>query len=142
LVPSYLLLGEASIGLSRFQQAEEYLSLAKYAVLKKPDCSHSLRSQLHRNFGRLYASQGKFEEAVYQLANDVYYSSLQFGPENISTTGGYFQLGTVFAAKNQQSSALAMFEKVVEIWYAALTSATKTMEQTNVEIIGNVTLLL
>ncbi len=100
----YLLLGEASTGLSRYQQAEEYLSLAKYAILKKPDCSYSLRSQLHRNFGRLfpfgspnlttqsYFSLGKYDEALEQLANDVYYSSLQFGPENTSTSGGNCKL--------------------------------------------------
>lgn len=71
LVPSYLLLGEASIGLGRLRQAEEYLALAKYAILKKPDCSYLIRSQLHRNFGKLYAKEGKNAEALKSLANDV-----------------------------------------------------------------------
>lgn len=136
LVPSYLLLGEASIGLGRYQQAEEYLSLAKFAILKKPDCAYSLRSQLHRNFGRLYSSQGKYDEALQQLANDIYYCSLQFGPESIHTTGGYYQMGNVFISKNNYENALAMYEKVVEIWYANLNHAIQTLETTHVEIIG------
>lgn len=71
LVPAYLLLGEASIGLKQYAQAEEYLSLAKWSVLKSPGCENSVRAQLHRNFGLLYASQGRFDEAVKQLAHDV-----------------------------------------------------------------------
>ena len=45
-------------------------------------------------------------------------------------------MGNVFVARNQYDSALAMFEKVIEIWYAAISSAIKTLEQTHVEIIG------
>ncbi|PRP89213.1 hypothetical protein PROFUN_01933 [Planoprotostelium fungivorum] len=135
LVPSYLLLGEASIGLNRYPQAEEYLSLAKYAVLKKPDCSHAMRSQLHRNFGKLYASLGKYDEALEQLAADIYYSSLAMGPEHEGTTGGYYHMGNVFVAQEQYESALAMYEKVVEIWYMTLNEAVRTLEDTNVELI-------
>ncbi|KAJ3158151.1 Zinc finger MYND domain-containing protein 12 [Geranomyces michiganensis] len=35
LVPAYLLLGESSIGLNQLAQAEDYLSLAKWALMKK-----------------------------------------------------------------------------------------------------------
>ena len=38
----------------------------------------------------------RYEEALRQLADDVYYSSLMVGPEHIDTSGGYFQLGNVF----------------------------------------------
>ena len=38
LVPSYLLLAEANLGLGRFKQAEEFLSLANWSILKNPDC--------------------------------------------------------------------------------------------------------
>ena len=75
-MPAYLLLAEANLGILKYRPAEEYLTLANWAVLKTPNCSNALRSQLRRNFGRLYASQGKYEEALRQLADDVYYSSL------------------------------------------------------------------
>ncbi|KAI8824334.1 uncharacterized protein EV422DRAFT_317033 [Fimicolochytrium jonesii] len=35
LIPSYLLLGESSIGLGQLSQAEEYLSLARWALMKR-----------------------------------------------------------------------------------------------------------
>ncbi len=46
-------------------------------------------------------------------------------------------MGNVFSAKLQYDNALVMFEKVVEIWYAALTAAITTLETTNIEDIGN-----
>ena len=62
-MPSYLLLAEANLGLRNLAQAEEFLSLANYSVLKNPECSNTIRSQLHRNFGKLYALQGKNQQA-------------------------------------------------------------------------------
>ena len=64
-----------------------------------PVASHELQSQLHRNFGRMYGRQGKFDEALRALAQDAYYCSLASGPEDVSTATSYFLLGDVFAAK-------------------------------------------
>ena len=36
-------------------------------------CSNSLRSQLNRNFGKLYALQGKHTDALRHMAHDIYY---------------------------------------------------------------------
>ncbi|KAJ3123213.1 Zinc finger MYND domain-containing protein 12 [Nowakowskiella sp. JEL0407] len=116
LVPSYLLLGEASIGLKQYKQSEDYLSLAKWAVLKAEKCENKIRSQLHRNFGMLYASQGNYEEALKQLALDIYYSSLLKGPEDIVVTGGYFQLACVFEKQDRKEQATSVFDKIVAIW--------------------------
>ena len=121
LVPAYLLIAEANLGLARYRQAEEQLTLANWVLLKSPDASNALRSQLRRNFGRLYASQSKFDEALRQLADDVYYSSLMVGPEHVDTSGGYFQLGNVFYSMNKVENALAMYDKVVDIWYKCIT---------------------
>ena len=52
--------------ISLCRQAEEFLSLANWSVLKNPDCSNHLRSQLHRNFGKLYSAQGKLDEALVE----------------------------------------------------------------------------
>ncbi|WAR14938.1 ZMY12-like protein [Mya arenaria] len=71
LVPSYLILGEASIGLGRLEQAEEYLAQAQWTVLKTPECSNAIKSKLYRNLGLLYAAKGEYDEALRQLANDV-----------------------------------------------------------------------
>ncbi|KAJ3209974.1 Zinc finger MYND domain-containing protein 12 [Dinochytrium kinnereticum] len=123
LVPSYLLLGEASIGLKQYQQAEDYLSLAKWAVLKSEKCENSVRAHLHKNFGLLYASQGNYDEALQQLAQDIYYSSLDHGPDHIAASGGYFQLGNVFHRQGKTEQVVAVFDKVVNIWKTSLKSS-------------------
>eukprot|EP00741_Cyanophora_paradoxa_P022408 tig00021463_g21634.t1 len=117
LVPAYLLLAEANLGLQRYKQAEEYLSLANWSIVKNPDCSHAVRSQLHRNFGKLYASQGKGDDALKQLAHDVYYSSLMFGPEHVVTAGGLFQMAQVFMQQERSEEGHAVFDKVHSVWH-------------------------
>lgn len=72
-----------------------------------------LKSQLYRNFGKLYASQGKYEEALRQLANDIYFSSLQVGPDHVDTAGGFYYLATVFYLQKRVDCALAMCDKVI-----------------------------
>jgi hypothetical protein len=57
--------------LKQYDQAEDYLSLAKWAVMKAPYCAHKFKAQLHRNFGLLYSAQGNYDDALYHLANDV-----------------------------------------------------------------------
>ena len=42
------------------------------------------------------------------------------GPEHIDTSGGLFQLANVFFSMNQVENALAMYDKVVDIWYKCL----------------------
>jgi tetratricopeptide (TPR) repeat protein len=72
LVPTYLLLGKASIGLKQYSQAEEYLSMAKWALLKLKDFSQEIRGLLHRNIGLLYLSKGNYEDALKETALDVH----------------------------------------------------------------------
>ncbi|KAM9037288.1 zinc finger MYND domain-containing protein 12 isoform 3-T3 [Sarcophilus harrisii] len=70
VVPAYLLLTEASIGLGQIVQAEEYLAQAQWIVLKATECSDEIQSLLHRNLGLLHTAKGNYEEARYHLAND------------------------------------------------------------------------
>jgi tetratricopeptide (TPR) repeat protein len=116
LVSCHLLLAEANLGLGRQKFTAEYLARANWCILKNPDCSNRLKSQLYRTFGKLYASQGKYDESLRQLANDIYFSSLQSGPEHVDTAGGYYYMATVFYLQSKIDSALGMCDKVVEIW--------------------------
>jgi len=120
LVPAYLLLAESNLGLKRYKVAEEFLLYANWSVLKNNDCSNELKSQLYRNFGKLYASQGRFQDALRQLALDIYYSSLESGPEHIDTAGGYFYLADVFMTMGSVEHALALYDKVVDVFYRFL----------------------
>ncbi len=134
LVPTYLLLAEANLGLKRLKSAEEFLSLANWSVLKNPECSNTIRSQLHRNFGKLYAAQGKHAEALQQLSQDVYYASLEVGPEHVDTAGGYYHMANIFYNQNQIENALAFYDKVVDVWYKFLASVRNNTE--NIDTLG------
>eukprot|EP00953_Heterococcus_sp_UTEX-ZZ885_P002754 2008-Heterococcus_DN1.PRE.3 len=59
MVPPYLLLSQANLGLGRLLAAEDFLSSASWTILKNPDCSNGIRSQLHRNMGKLHTAQNK-----------------------------------------------------------------------------------
>jgi hypothetical protein len=101
MVPPYLLLSEANLGLGLLRNAEQFLNLANWAVLKNAGCGNAIRSQLHRNFGKLFTAQGKLSEALEELSKDIYCSSLEVGPEHIDTSAGYFLMGNVFYSERK-----------------------------------------
>lgn len=120
LVPSYLLLAEANLGLRRLKIAEEFLSLANWNILKHPQAGSSMMSNLQRNFGRLYAAQQRYNEALQAFATDIYHSSLEFGPENIRSAPSYFHMGRVFQSHQKSDRASSFYAKVVEIYVSFL----------------------
>jgi tetratricopeptide (TPR) repeat protein len=120
VVKPFLILAEINLGTFGLTQAENYLSRANYSVLKNPSASNALRSKLHRNFGKLYALKGSYSDALRHMAKDIYYLSLDLGPENVQTAVGYFNMGNVFIAQSQLEKGLAFYDKVVDIWYKYL----------------------
>ncbi|XP_054994392.1 zinc finger MYND domain-containing protein 12 [Sorex araneus] len=116
LVPAYLLLSEASLGMGHIVQAEEYLSQAQWTVLKSTECSSATHSLLHRNLGLLYIAKENYDEARYHLANDIYHASCAFGTEDIRTSGGYFHLASIFYLLEKWDLADTLYTKVTEIW--------------------------
>lgn len=130
LVPSYLILGEASIGLGRLEQAEEYLAQAQWTVLKTPQCSNAIKSKLYRNLGLLYAAKGDYEDALRQLANDIYHASEEFGTHDIRTSGGYYHMGNVFFRQGRMDVADSLYRQVTDIWYTHLYSIVKVRTRT------------
>lgn len=120
LVPSYLILAEASIGLHKLQQAEEYLAQAQWTVLKTPDSSHAIKSKLYRNWGLLHAAEGNYEEALRNLADDIFNASEQYGTDNIGTSGGYFHMANVFFRQNHMDVASSLYGRVTDIWHSHL----------------------
>lgn len=139
LVPSYLLLAEANLGLRRLKIAEEFLSLANWNILKHPQAGSSMMSNLQRNFGRLYAAQQRYNEALQAFATDIYHSSLEFGPENIRSAPSYFHMGRVFQSHQKSDRAGSFYAKVVGIYTVFLegwldSSSSEQLEITAVEI--------
>jgi hypothetical protein len=72
LIPSYLILAEASLGLKQLNQCWEYLSQAQYTVLQQSEQAPlSITSQLARNMAQLSIARKEYDEATRHLANDV-----------------------------------------------------------------------
>jgi len=120
LVPSYLILGEASVGLGKLSEAEEYLAKADWTVLKTPDCTNAIKSKLNRNLGLLNAAKGDFAEALENFADDIYHASEEFGTDDIHTAGGYFHMGNVFFRQGKMDVADSLYRQVIAIWHGHL----------------------
>jgi tetratricopeptide (TPR) repeat protein len=120
ILSAYLLLAEANLGLKRDKVAEEHLIHAHYIILHNDSVSSEVRSRVHRNFGRLFTLQQRYEEALTHLATDVYCAAQCYGANHISTAGGYVLMAEAFNYSKDRDSALAFFDKVVEIWYSFL----------------------
>jgi hypothetical protein len=77
LIPSYLILAEASLGLKQLNQCWEYLSQAQYTVLQQqqqqdqPPPPPAITSQLARNMAQLSIARKDYDDAARHLANDV-----------------------------------------------------------------------
>eukprot|EP00698_Gefionella_okellyi_P018115 TRINITY_DN5406_c0_g1_i1.p1 TRINITY_DN5406_c0_g1~~TRINITY_DN5406_c0_g1_i1.p1 ORF type:complete len:352 (+),score=41.51 TRINITY_DN5406_c0_g1_i1:44-1099(+) len=122
LVPAYLQLGEASAGLDRLAQAEEYLALARWLILKDSTVSAVLRARMHRLVGRLHQLQGRFEQASREHAHGVFWASTADGPRSPAAADAAYHLGAALYEGGDAQGALAVFTAVVRAWDEALES--------------------
>jgi len=90
--------------------------LANWNILKHPQAGSSMMSNLQRNFGRLYAAQQRYNEALQAFATDIYHSSLEFGPENLRSAPSYFHMGRVFQSHQKSDRASSFYSKVVDVY--------------------------
>eukprot|EP00659_Diplonema_papillatum_P008445 gene8445-13020_t len=121
LIPSYFHLARTNQYMDRFKAAEEFLSLAQWIILKNSSTDTALQAELHQTYGLLYASDGRLDAALKQLALATYFLTELNGPNSILTSFGYFDLGNVFAAMGGMEAAMAYYDKVKDIWYDHLT---------------------
>ncbi|CAF1223472.1 unnamed protein product, partial [Didymodactylos carnosus] len=120
LIPSYLILAEASLGLKHLGQCWEYLSQAQYTVLQNPNPPLYITSKLYRNLAQLNIARKDYEEALRNLANDVYDASTYYGTEHHKVAGGYFLLGKVFKLLNKLEVTDSLYKQVSDMWYTHL----------------------
>ncbi|XP_035238484.1 zinc finger MYND domain-containing protein 12 isoform X1 [Anguilla anguilla] len=120
LVPAYLLLAEANIGLGNLSPAEQYLSWADWTVVRTPDCSRTVRHKLHRCMGRLFIVKGNLEGALFHLANDIYYASEEYGQDSIVTCGGYYLMADVFFRQGKMDIVNSLYTEVANTWHTHL----------------------
>lgn len=138
VVPCYLALADAHIGASKLKKAEEFLSLTNWNIVKSGEALHEPRGRMHLIYGKLYTLREKYDDALHQVANAVYHLSMEYGPEHLETSFGYFHIGTVFLAQGRKDPALAMFDKVVDIWYKFLSSIEVIDHQKETQEIENI----
>ena len=60
-------------GLNQLREAEQYLSQARWGVVRAPECEPGIKARLHRNLGQLEAAKGNYSEARKHFAEDVSY---------------------------------------------------------------------
>lgn len=85
---------------------------ANWTVLKTPACSDAIKSKLYRNLGLLYAAKGDYEEALRQLADDIYHAAQVFGTDDIRTAGAYYHMANIFFRKNQMNVSDSLYTRV------------------------------
>ncbi|KAM7404518.1 hypothetical protein PAMP_011861 [Pampus punctatissimus] len=126
LVPAYLLLADANMGMGNLTLVAELLSQAEWAVLKSPECGHAVHHRLHRSLGRLHAATGNLEAALLNFANDIYFASEEYGLDSTVTYGGYFLMADVFAKQGKMPIAHSLYSGVAHVWHSHLAKLLKT----------------
>ncbi|XP_074498611.1 zinc finger MYND domain-containing protein 12 [Sebastes fasciatus] len=124
IVPAYLLLAEANMGLGNLARVAELLSQAEWAVVKSPE--HAVPHRLHRSLGRLHMATGNLDVALFNFANDIYFASEEYGLDSTVTCGGYVLMAEVFAKRGEMPVARSLYSKVAHIWHRHLTKRLKT----------------
>jgi hypothetical protein len=64
--------------------------------------------------------QGKLEDALQAFAEDVYHCACEYGPQDVRTSLGYYNLSKVLAEAGNSAGAVSCSEMVVNIWCTAL----------------------
>ncbi|KAJ0064488.1 hypothetical protein NL108_006955 [Boleophthalmus pectinirostris] len=121
LVPAYLLLADAYMGLGNVSTAAGLLSQAEFSVFKNPDCGNELHHRLHRSLGRLQSTTGDLDGALFNFANDIYYATEEYGLGSIVCSNGYFLMASVFAKQGKTLIVRSLYNEVAETWHSHLT---------------------
>ncbi|XP_043981988.1 zinc finger MYND domain-containing protein 12 isoform X1 [Gambusia affinis] len=122
LVPAYILLAEANMGLGNLSVVAELLSQAEWAVLKNPELGASIQQQLHRSLAHFHTSAGNLETALFHFANDIYFACEEYGLDSSATTKGYFLIADVFARQGRMLVVHSLYCEVAERWHKHLSS--------------------
>ncbi|CAG9460908.1 unnamed protein product [Pedinophyceae sp. YPF-701] len=109
MFPLYLLAAQANLGMRRERACEDLLSLASHLANSQPqeDITPVMAAQKARLWGQLYSMQGRQREALQSFAEDVYNCSLAYGPSDIRTSLGFYNIGKALLALGEREKSLA-----------------------------------
>ena len=71
----------------------------------------------------MYSLQSRYDKALESFAEDIFCCSQEYGPLDVRTSLGFYNMGKVFEAEGGQSAAIANHAMVVRIWLNALVQA-------------------
>eukprot|EP00035_Acanthoeca_spectabilis_P024139 m.452496 g.452496 ORF g.452496 m.452496 type:complete len:271 (+) comp20340_c0_seq1:24-836(+) len=120
LIDPYIVIGLANAGLGMLTRSEKILAVANFVLVKHPDAPAETKSKLYRALGAMYTAREKYPEALRILADDVYHSSIAYGPESSRTAGGYYLMADVFDKYGDTDTSTALRNKVAQIWRKSL----------------------
>ncbi|KAK5863377.1 hypothetical protein PBY51_000411 [Eleginops maclovinus] len=124
MVPAYLLLAEANMGMGNLARAAELLSQAEWAALKSSE--HAVHQRLHRCLGHLHTATGNLEAALFNFANDIYFASEEYGLGSTVTHGGYFLMANVYAKLGEMPIVRSLYYEVAKTWHYQLSNFLET----------------
>ncbi|KAJ3009143.1 Zinc finger MYND domain-containing protein 12, partial [Thoreauomyces humboldtii] len=115
LVPAYLLLGESSIGLAQLSQAEDYLSLAKWALMNKREADKVAEKGSPLHHQKQDRQQDELDEV--QPGDDP--AALLQAPEHCTVRALLHRnFGLLYRAKRMWTEAADSF--ALDIYYSSL----------------------
>lgn len=121
MFPLYLLAAQANLGLRRANECEKFLGMSCWLVTKFPhQTTNVMSSQLNRLYGQMYALKNRYDKALEAFAQDIFCCSQEYGPLDVRTSLGFYNMGKVFEANMEESKALANYSMVVRVWLNAL----------------------
>ena len=117
LFPLYLLAAQANLGLKRAKPCEDFLGLASWLLLKDPaNVTNGMQSQVARIFGQLHLLEKRYELALQSFAEDTYHCALEFGPQDMRTALGYYNIAKVFQDKGEMEKCLSCLNQLQNAW--------------------------
>ncbi|TPX36126.1 hypothetical protein SmJEL517_g01471 [Synchytrium microbalum] len=116
VVTSRLILGEACCGMTQYAACEEHLSQARWAMTKSGSTDPSTRARLHRATAALYAAKGDRTKAIEELASEIYYLGLSYGPDSPYCGDALSRLGTAFEGLAKPDAAFASHVMATTCW--------------------------
>ncbi|XP_022249712.1 zinc finger MYND domain-containing protein 12-like [Limulus polyphemus] len=117
LVPSFLLLAEASIGVQKLIQAQDYISQGEWVVMRAENSSPQLLSALYRTMGHMYFARNLISSAQYAFAEHIYQCTKSNEDKmTIHCATGCFHLGLVLQKLDNIDGQLALFQKAASMW--------------------------
>ncbi|TPX46886.1 hypothetical protein SeLEV6574_g02971 [Synchytrium endobioticum] len=116
IVTSRLILGEACCGMMQYSACEEHLAQARWQMAKSGSTDSVVKARLHRATAALQMATGQRAKAIEEIASEIYYLGLSYGPESPYCGDALSRLAASFIASGKIDAAFAAFVMALMCW--------------------------